>query len=418
MTTGTGRVFYGWFALAGCALVIFAAGGAFVYPYGVFLPIMCGEFGWSRALMGAGLSLGILAFGLPSPLFSIMITRFGPRANIILGNILAGLGLAGMYLVNEIWHVYLLYGFIGITAGIGGYIASTTVINNWFIQKRSLALGIFIACSGLGGFVFPPLTAALVSSIDWRMSWLVLGGILVVVGGLIGGLLLIRNRPEDMGQLPDGVSAEPFVEAGTAEDKSGAGGQSGWQVGQVLGMPATWLIGVFSATNTFALGTMNAHQIAYIQGSGFSPMTAAMTLGIVSISSIVGSIGFGALALRFNIRYLASASFAIKLIALGILLTTKELTFIYVYAVLLGIGNGALVAAMPTFVGAYYGREQYARVLGVIFPFQIIGNASGGTVAGAIYDAAGTYIPAFALAAGLSLMGLVSVFLARPPKLT
>ena len=418
MTPGTGRIFYGWFALAGCMIVICVASGAFVYSYGVFLPVVCEEFGWSRALMGTALAVGVLVFGLPSPLFGIMVARFGPRFNIVLGNMLCALGLAAVFLIQDVWHVYIIYCFIGVTAGLGGYIAGATVINNWFIKKRSLALGMFVACSGLGGVVFPPLTTALVSSLDWRISWLVLGGILFIGAGLIGGLLLIRDRPEDMGQLPDGISDKSFVETGAAEYPSEAGGvQEGWQIKQVLRMPTAWLIGIFGAANTFALGTMNTHQIAYIQDSGFNPMTAAMTLSVLSISSIIGSIGFGALALRLNIRYLASASFAIKLIALGILLTTKELPLIYVYAVLLGIGNGALVAAMPTFVGAYYSRDQYARVLGVIFPFQIIGNATGGAIAGAIYDATETYVPAFAVVAALSLIGLICAFLARQPKL-
>jgi MFS family permease len=99
-------------------------------------------------------------------------------------------------------------------------------------------------------------------------------------------------------------------------------------------------------------------------------------------------------------------------------LTTKELTFIYVYAALLGIGSGALLAAMPTFVGTYYGRDHYAQVLGVTFPLQIIGMSIAATIAGAIYDATGTYLPAFAVLAAVSLTGLICVSMARQPKLS
>jgi MFS family permease len=221
-----------------------------------------------------------------------------------------------------------------------------------------------------------------------------------------------------MGLVPDGISAEPFVEAGTTENRTGTGErQMGWQAKQVLQVPTTWLIGAFTAAGAFTLGTMTTHQVAYLRDLGFSPMTAAMTMSLVSVSSIIGSLGFGTLALRFNIRYLASVSFGFQLMALAILLTTEELTILYIYAVLLGIGNGALLTALPTFVGAYYGRDHYAQVLGVVYPSQVIAQATAAAVAGAIYDATSAYTIAFATVAVFSLVGLICAFLARKPRL-
>lgn len=418
ITPGTGRVFYGWVTLVGTMFVIFVMGGAFVNSFGVFLPVICAEFGWSRASVAAGLSIGFLAFGLPSPLWGIIVAKFGPRVNIVLGNLLAAFGLAGMSLVQEVWQVYLCYFIIGLGAGLGGYIASTTVVSNWFVKKRSLALGMFMACGGLGGFVFPPLVTALISSVGWQISWLVLAGIVIIVAVLIGGLALIRNRPEDMGLVPDGALAESFVEEGITEIRSGAGKrQTGGQVKQVLRVPTTWLIAAFVGAGSFTLGTVVTHQVAYLRDLGFSPMTAAMTMSLVSVSSVIGSLSFGALALRFNIRYLTCISFGFQLVALAILLTTDRLTILYIYAVCLGIGNGALLTALPNFVGTYYPRDHYAQVLGIVFPFQVVAQAAAGTIAGAIYDATATYAVAFTIAATFSLVGLICVSMARQPKL-
>ena len=156
-----GGMFYGWFALAGVMLVIFTVGGIFNNSFGVLLPAIINEYGWSRAVTAGALSIGIMAFGLPSPLYGILVARFGPRFTLILGNLLAALGIAGVCLVREVWHLYLLYILVGLGGGFGGYISCTTVANNWFVKKRSLALGIFVAAAGLGGFVFPPLATAL-----------------------------------------------------------------------------------------------------------------------------------------------------------------------------------------------------------------------------------------------------------------
>jgi MFS family permease len=411
-------IFYGWFALSGVMLVAFVMGGALIYSYGVLLPVLCNEFGWNRGEVALGLTLGIMAFGLPSPLWGILVARFGPRVNMIIGHILAALGFAGMYLVQEIWHIYLLYILIGLGAGLGGYIANAAVASNWFVKKRSLAMGMFLGSSGVGGFIFPPFVTLLISAMGWRMSWLILAGIVFVVCSLISSYVLVRDRPEDMGQVPDGIYDESFEAAGNEEYLSETGGgQVSWRVGQALRLPATWLIVVFIVANGFALGAMNAHQVAYVQDVGYSAMIAATTMSLLSIFHIIGGLGFGTLALRFNIRYLTIAFFAVKLIALSILLTTKNLTLIYVYAALMGLSNGALITTLPVFVGEYYGQANYAQILGVLFTFQIVSQAVGPTIAGVIYDATTAYTMAFLLILILNLAGLICVYMLRKPKI-
>jgi MFS family permease len=410
--------FYGWFALAGAMLAGFIGSGCYGSSFGVFLPSICGEFGWSRGVVSAGMSLGLLCFGLVSPLIGVSVTRFGPRANLVFGNLLSALGLAGMSLVQEVWQVYLFYSLAGIGAGFGGYIPATTTVNNWFIRKRSLATGILTAAIGASGFVFPSLATALISSVGWRMAWLVLAGTVFVGASLTAGLILVRNRPEDMGQVPDGVPVVSVVEAGVTASLTGADKEpAGWLTKQALRQPATWLIAAFTGASLFAFNAMTGHQVAYMQDLGFTPVTAALTLSLISGMGIFGSLGFGVLALRTHMNYLASVCFAIRLIALSILLTTNSLALIYVYAVLFGISNGAILAAMPTMLGTYYGRDHFAQILGVIFILQIVGGAIGPATTGAIYDVTNTYTPAFILIAAFSLVGLICAFLARQPEL-
>jgi MFS family permease len=418
MSPITSRVFYGWIALAGAMLTAFTAGGAFLYSFGVFLPVMCVEMDWSRAVVSVGLSLGLLAFGLPSPLFGMLVARFGPRINMVWGNILAVLGLAGMYFVQEVWHVYLLYSFMGLGAGLGGYIACTTIANNWFMKKRPLAMGIFASAAALGGFAFPPLATVLISAFEWRISWLVLAGIVFVVAVLISSLVLVRDRPEDMGLVPDGISVGQMEESIPVDYSSDSGrGFAGWETKQAMRVPTTWIIAAFAAANYFALGTMVAHQVAHVQDLGFSPVAAALTMSLVSGMGIVGRLGCGVLALRLNIRYLAVVGFIIQLIAVGILISTRNLGLIYVYAALFGISNGSIITTMPTIIGEYYGRAHYAQILGVIFAISVAVESAAPAVAGIVYDATTSYTMAFGIVAAFSLVGLICVLLARRPKL-
>jgi len=411
--------FYGWIALAGAMLVYFTTSGTFFYSYGVFLPAMCNEYGWSRAIVGGGLSVALLAFGLPSPLIGASIARFGPRANIVFGNLLVVIGLAGMSITTEVWQLYLFYGIlVGLGGGFGLYLPCTIMVNNWFITKRSLGMGLVISAGGLGGFAFPPLATWLIPTVGLQMTWLALGMIQLTCAVLIGGLILVRNRPEDMGQAPDGISN---AQANGIEDEPGYTSRvyqspMDWQARQAIRKPTTWLIATLCAANFLAIGTVTAHQVAYLKDIGFSPIVAAMALGLVPGMSILGRLGFGLLGVRFEVRHLAIVSFIIQVTALIILLTTKTLFLIYIYAVLFGISYGALVVALPTFIGAYYGRIHYAQILGLIFPLAIIAEAAGPLIAGAINDAMGTYIPAFAIITGFSTVGLICAILAHPPK--
>jgi MFS family permease len=178
------------------------------------------------------------------------------------------------------------------------------------------------------------------------------------------------------------------------------------------------LIAVLAASTVFGIGVMVTHQVAYIQDLGFSPMTAAMTMSIISAVSIIGGLGFGVLALRFNLRYLASAFFIIRLVALGILLSSENIALIYTYTIFFGISSGALGPAVPTLVGTYYGRARYAQVLGVVITIRVIAQAAGPAIAGVIYDVTDKYTLAFVLVAAFTLLGLICALLARPPELS
>ncbi|MBA4394463.1 MAG: hypothetical protein C0407_13000, partial [Desulfobacca sp.] len=132
--------FSGWMVLIGLMVTYAGLCGDMTYAYGVFLPSMSETFHWSRSALSGPYVLFFLVGGLLGPMAGLCVTRFGARKIMILFNIVAALGLFGMSQVKELWQVYL---FFGIMAGLGiafaEFIPITTVINNWFIRRRSLA---------------------------------------------------------------------------------------------------------------------------------------------------------------------------------------------------------------------------------------------------------------------------------------
>ena len=122
--------FYGWTVLVGAMLVSFSMVGSVIVSYGLFLPTMCKELDWSRSALSAPYTAFWIVMGLLGPLVGISISKFGARKNSIWGNLVIVLGVLGMSLVKEIWHVYLFYAvLIGTGQAFGTFLATTTVVN-------------------------------------------------------------------------------------------------------------------------------------------------------------------------------------------------------------------------------------------------------------------------------------------------
>lgn len=411
-TATDSKAFYGWFVLAGIIPVTLVVGGSFINSFGVLLPVLTEEFNWTRAEVSMALSLGIAAFGLPSMFFGIAVNKLGARFTIGLGNLLVAVGMAALYFINGLWQLYLIYIVIGFTAGFGGYVSSTTLLNNWFIKKRAMAMSIFTATAGAGGLILPPVSTFLVKSYGWREAWLILA-VFCAVSTVISWLL-IRNKPEDKGQLPEGYSALPL--SGEKESALADSGRPDWKISDLFKVRVTYLILAFVVANAIIMGSINAHQIAYVQDIGFSAMTGAATMSVFSILQLIGSLSFGTLALKINIRHLAAAGLICEIIGIIIMLTTRSASMLFVYSGFIGFGVGAVFTAMPSFIGAYYPRDHYARITGFILPFHVVSQAVIAWAVGKSFDITESYSLAFMILGILAVIGSFCAFIARPPK--
>jgi MFS family permease len=399
-------------------LVYFGTCGDIVYSFGVFLPTMCERLDWSRTTLSGAFTAWLIVSGLFGPLAGITVSKFGARKNIIIGNLVAALGLLGMSIINEVWHVYLFFSvLLGISIAFGEFIPTTAVVNDWFIKRRTLAMSLLVAAGGVGGFAFPPLISWLISSLGWRLGWVYLAGTHIVLAVVMGGIL-IRSRPEDMGQVPDGAVSEATQEANENSPAPKQVYQTAvdWKVWDALRTRALWMVLIFSAATLFTATLLMIHQVAYLQDLGFSHMQASTTLGFFVGTSIIGRLACGVLGTRFEGRYLAAACLVGLAAGIIVLINARTLPFIYLYATLSGISYGGLIVLMPTMFGAYFGRADYARIMGWTFPIVTLIFAAGPILAGYIYDTTGSYIPGFWGAVAFLGVGLVCALLARPPK--
>lgn len=409
--------FYGWTTLIGVMLAYCGVCGDITYAYGVFLPQIGETLNWSRSALSGPYTVFIIVAGMLGPVAGITVSKFGARKNIIFSNIIAILGLLGMSQVREIWQVYFFFGLMaGIGIAFGEFIPTTTVVNNWFIQRRSLAMGLLFASGGLGGFALPPLISWLISGLGWRWAWVCLAGIHLLLTVIMGGIL-IRSRPADVGQVPDGGSkATRQTDINVITSRRVYQTAVDWKVGDALRTKALWLMmAIFSAT-WFTMNMLTTHQVAYLQDLLFSPMMSATALGLTIGMSIIGRLVCGALGMRFEGRYLAAIFLASMGLGILSLVYGRGISYVYLYSILTGIGFGGMVVLMPNLFGAYFGRTNYAKIIGWTTPIATLASAGSPALAGFLYDVTGRYFLPFAIAAAFIFVSIVFALLAHPPR--
>ena len=117
-----------------------------------------------------------------------------------------GLGYILMSQLHALWQLYLFYGII-IGFGMSGlYAPVLSLIARWFIQRRGLMTGIVLSGLGIGQLVGPPVISRLISTYDWRLSYALLGIVLLVVVGVATQFL--KRDPAKMGQVAYGETKD------------------------------------------------------------------------------------------------------------------------------------------------------------------------------------------------------------------
>jgi MFS family permease len=409
--------FYGWTNLA----VMFFFNVA-LFPmmmaFSFFLPYWVKDFGWSRASASWAQTVSIILSGVAAPLVAIFIMKCGAKRAIVIGNIISVAGLILLAYQQHIWQLYLGIGvFLGLGVSIGGMLAMMTITNNWFIIKRPLALSISMASMGFSGIFINPSMMVLIEAVGWRNTYLILAAAALIFCVIVPGLLL-KNKPEDLGQVPDGpVSAKPdIVSPDGSPYKNLYKTPVDFTAGEALRTRALWLLVVYGAVQFLVMLGAGTHIIAYQFDIGISAVTAGMIGGVFSAVMGVSQLGIGFLGLRFKMHSLAVVSMIIGIIGFAMLVFAHSVPMMLAYAVIFGISQGISSIAMGNLFPDYFGRSQFPKIMGYTMPFNTFISSVGAPFAGHIRDTTGSYVPAFKIFLALLSVSLLCIIFAKPPK--
>lgn len=409
--------FYGWVNLAvmfffNIAMMLMMMAFAF------FLPFWVKEFGWTRVLASGAQTVSLILSGVTAPLVAIFIMKKGTRLAIVLGNILAVAGLLLLAYQERIWHLYLGVGvLLGLGMSLGGMLAGMTVVNNWFVMRRPAALSISMASMGFSGLIVQPSLMALIGSVGWRNTYLIMAAVAFVFCVVVPGLLL-RDKPEQLGQVPDGPVAAPPPAPGAPGARRGSVYKTPveFTAREALKTRALWLLVANGALQFFVMNGLFNHQINFYFDIGLSPTQAGLIGGVFGAAMGISQLGIGFLGLRFNMHSLAVSAMFLGMAGFSILLAAKSMPMVLTYAIVYGISQGVQSIAMGNLFPDYFGRTEFPKIMGYTMPFNTFISSLGVPVTGYIRDVTGSYMPAFKLLLVLLVVSFVCIVFARPPR--
>ena len=206
-------IFYGWFVVAGCSLVVFGVTGG-LFSFGVFLQPMTDDFGWSRASLSLAFGVTFMISGLLRPLAGYLADVYSPKVTALIGVAIMGTTLLLLPLVDNLFQLYSIFIVMSIGITFGTEPILIKIVSQWFYERRGLTLGLVSGSGSFGGMILVPATSTVLVALSWKESYLFLGGVLLILVLPIGAWL-IKNHPQDSGLSPFGQLSEDTSKDGT-----------------------------------------------------------------------------------------------------------------------------------------------------------------------------------------------------------
>jgi MFS family permease len=389
-------IYYGWVLAVMLGITQTITWGIVYYGFSSFLPAQEAELGWSRGEMSGALSVAMLLSGLAAAPVGHWLDHHGPRLLMTLGTVAAVALLVVLSQVTSLVQFYVVWALLGLVMATILYEPAFVVITAWFERQRTRAMMVVTLMAGLASTIFFPVAAWLIERLGWRPALLALAAFLAVTV-IVPYALLLRRRPEDIGQNLDGDPTPHAAHVAARRIRK-------LSVGQALRQPSfRWLAVAFSL-NSVASIAVYTHLIAYMHDRGFEPTLAASLAGLVGAMQVVGRIILGALGDRVPLRVNAAVVLGLQPVAFLVLLLVPGLAGLAIFVILFGASRGAVTLVRPAFVADIYGRERYGTIAGALAAFVTISTAAAPFSAGAAYDFFGAYDPLLWTFAALSVL--------------
>jgi MFS family permease len=422
--------YYGWIVVGASSTVVFARMAPAITTLTVLIFPISHQLGWSRTLIAGSVSAGALASLVLSPVVGWAIDRFGARPVLVVSVLVLGVAMISLAWATVPLTFYLAFAAGRIVFHTSAPIGASTVAARWFIRKRGRAIGMIFLFGAIGGVVFTMVASLVVESHGLKATWIAMG-LVVLVFSVAPSLLLVAERPEDIGLLPDGEppdsthaekGAGAIVPVGVPDSPATVlpraqmtADTDSWTLGEAVRTKTFWLLVFMGFASFFVHTSIGVHMGAYFRDVGLGATSAALAVSLSWSVSAVGSLIWGWVTDRIDVRYAYSGMFLFQAGSTLYLIFVGGTLGVFLASGLFGIVSAGTNVVPSVIYANYFGRSSLGRIRGLGEVGVLLGQATGPVIAGILFDLRGGYSTIFTAFVVLALVCSLLVLKARAP---
>ena len=390
-----------WITLAAGSILAITMGAR--QSMGLFLGPMNTDTGLGIATLSLAMAVGQFVWGAVQPVAGAVADRWGPRPVLIGGIVVMALGTALTPFASS--GVAMIF-TLGVLTTLGSGSSSFSVLLGAAAQRlspqaRGAASGVINAGGSFGQFVFAPITQKLIQTFGWMGAMWSLAALTLAALPLVGALTRGTHAPSPAAGAPSDSSPSSAAPAGGVMAA----------VRQAMADRSYLLLHAGFFTCGFHVAFLVTHLPTEVNLCGLPASVASWSLGIIGLANIAGSLYAGSCVTRYRSKYILSAMYASRAVAVIVyLLAPKTEWTFYLFAVVLGFTWLATVPPTAAIVGKLFGVRYLATLFGLTLLSHQIGGFLGAYLGGLSITAFGDYHwmwwADIVLAAGAALVNL------------
>jgi len=403
-------IYYGWYILAACFLLLFFQAGA-RFAFGIMFKPMITELGWDRGSVSSVFFLNMTCFALTLSIAGKLYDRWGPKWVILTSTLFLSVGYACISLIERLWEFHIFYGILA-AIGMGG--ASVPLIaalmSKWFEKKRGLVISLALSGNCIGQFVLVPFFSNLVLEFGWRSVCIVIGLLIFVVNTVLT-LFVIKAEPHDPGR-------ESCIRKNRAEFRKNlaagvtTAGTTDLNLRAAMKTSSFWLYLIVMFVCGSGDFLITTHLVPMVTDFDISPAIAANMLAWFGLMSMGGILIAGPVSDATGSKIPIALTFVLRLLLFLLILAYQNLITFYIFAVTFGFTFLITAPLTTTLVGRLFGFSHIGLISGFITMIHHLGGGFWAYVGGLSYDQSGSYQWSFmasAVMAGIAVICMVMI---------
>src|SRR3954447_9192744 len=375
---------------ASLSLVILGVSFGAMWIAVVALKPIAAEVGGVRSVPSLATALAWFGAGLGGIGMGWFADRYGVRWTVMIGSVSIAIGLA-ISSLGHTWALYLGHGlFIGLLGNSGLNAPLYVYVSRWFDRRRGSALALIASGQYISGAIWPPIFDYTVAEYGWRHTMLTFA--LFEVAIILPIAIIFLRRPPEV------------IAPATASTQAARPTVLGWPPNLVFAMLA-----VAAFCCCMPMSMPQVHLVALCTDLGIKPTHGAAMLSFLLATAFVSRQIWGAISDRIGGLLTILIGSTWQFCAISALALTQDEIGLFTVAGVFGLGFSGIIPAYVLVLRELFPAHEAGWRVPTVLCFSGFGMASGGWVAGILYDHFGYYAPAFAAGLILNLVNIVLI---------